>query len=74
MASSTDLRPSQGAGPLEYAFVLLLVAALTSLAVVVVGMAGSGRLTEAGSCLTSSACTIGGQTSAPRASSTRTGR
>jgi hypothetical protein len=68
MALTTDLRPSQGAGPLEYAFVLLLVAALTSLAVVVVGMAGSGRLTEAGSCLTSSVCSVGGLSNVPRTS------
>lgn len=63
MALTTDLRPSQGAGPLEYAFVLVLVAALTSLAVVVVGMAGSGRLSEAGSCLPSSVCSVGDRSS-----------
>jgi hypothetical protein len=73
MALTTDLRPAQGAGPLEYAFVLLLVAALTSLAVVVVGMAGSGRLTEAGSCLTSSVCSVGGQSNLPRAAAPRPG-
>lgn len=65
MALTTGLRPRQRTAPLEYAFLLMLVAALTTVAMVVLGMLGSGRMTEAGSCLTSSVCTVGGVSSAP---------
>ena len=64
MAHALELRPRQRTAPLEYAFLLVLVAALATLAVVAITMVSTGRLSQTGSCLTSSVCAVDGASSA----------
>lgn len=60
MAYTHEIRSTQGTGPLEYAFVLVLVAAFAAVAVFLIGYLTSSPFHRTGSCLTSSVCTTSG--------------
>lgn len=57
MAYTHEIRSTQGTGPLEYAFVLVLVAAFAAVAVFLIGYLTSSPFERTGACLTRSTCT-----------------
>ncbi|MFN8167347.1 MAG: hypothetical protein U0S36_01040 [Candidatus Nanopelagicales bacterium] len=59
MAYTHEIRSTQGTGPLEYAFVLVLVAALAAVVVFLIGYLTSSPFQQTGSCLTRSTCSAG---------------
>jgi hypothetical protein len=59
MAYTHEIRSTQGTGPLEYAFVLVLVAAFAAVAVFLIGYLTSSPFERTGSCLTRSTCSAG---------------